>query len=408
MMRTLKDMYWGLLRPLAASILPTIRLLWTYRRTMGYMLRKRGLRALYNFLYARLVVREVGHGIFDPIWTTFPSLAPVPSFMEIEVTTKCDLKCLICEHTHWQEKSEDLTFDEFKTIVDQFPPLKWCNPTGEGSALLNRDYPKMLDYLKSNETFVELVESFGRIGEDTGRELIEMGIDRIWVSVDGATKATYEAIKVGLDFDVTLENLRRFVSLKRELRSPTPELCFRYIITTMNLAEVPDFVDIVAGLGAREDLGDGAYIEYAGLLEFPEIKHLVPGEVPDAIIEETERRAAKAGIPVAWCHSHHDPAKKTNVRRCAAWTEPYIMMKGYVIPCCAILMSNRRPFLRKHSFGNCLETPFREIWDSPRYSEFRRRVNSNQSPVPIQCVGCRGFDTTAREKQCGVMSGEHQ
>ena len=60
MIRTLKDLYWGLLRPLTALVKPAIRTLWQYRRTAWFLLRRRGLRALYKFLYTKLVVREAG------------------------------------------------------------------------------------------------------------------------------------------------------------------------------------------------------------------------------------------------------------------------------------------------------------------------------------------------------------
>ena len=39
-------------------------------------------------------------------------------------------------------------------IVDQFPKLIWFNPTGEGDAFLNRNFLKMLRYLKSKSIAV--------------------------------------------------------------------------------------------------------------------------------------------------------------------------------------------------------------------------------------------------------------
>lgn len=377
------------------SVWPSLKTLWTYRRTMAFLLRRRGLRALYKFLYTKLVVREAGVGVLDPLWTTFPRTFGMPSFFEIEITTRCHLKCQICERTHWtdpKEKAAELTFEQFRRIVDQFPHLKWCSPTGEGTALLHKDFLDMLRYLKSKDVFIEFAESFDLIDERVARQLIEMGVDKISLSMDGASKQTYEAIKVGCDFDRALANVRRFIELKREMRSPVPELCFRYIITALNFHEIPQFVELVHSLGDPRDLGDGSYLEFAGLLAFKEIEHLHVKHVPQDIIDEANRKARELGVRVTWIHVHDDMDRRPLMRYCAAWTEPYIVATGHVVPCCAILMSNNREFIRAHSFGNVLDTPLREIWQSPEYRAFRRAVPSMGSGVPVLCDGCRSFN----------------
>ena len=66
--------------------------------------------------------------------------------MEIEVTTRCNLKCIICEHTYWDEPNRDMSFEQFKGIVDQFPKLKWIGLTGIGESFINKDFMKMLRY----------------------------------------------------------------------------------------------------------------------------------------------------------------------------------------------------------------------------------------------------------------------
>lgn len=78
------------------------------------------------------------------------------------------------------------------------------------------------------------------------------------------------------------------------------------------------------------------------------------------------------------------------------------MMKGYVMPCCAVMMSNNREFLREHSLGNVFENHFREIWYSERYTRFRKTVNDDSKPVPALCAGCRAFETKHRIETHGV------
>lgn len=379
-----------------------------YRRTMWYLLRYRGLGALVAFLGTKTIVPtgegsgELAYYLIGPILRRFPSLCPYPRWVEIEVTTRCDKRCIICEHTYWKEPSRDLTFEDFRHIVDMFPELTWVNLTGEGDAFLNRDYLKMIRYLKERNVAVYLVDSFNLIDRNRAYELVHLGVDGIYISMDGASKETYERIKVGCNFERTLQNIGHVLEAKRALASPIPEICFRFAITKWNLYEMPDFVRLIRHLAPKDDWGDMAKIHFVGLLTFPEIESLHVSKLPRGLVAETLETSEgdPESLPVILAHT--EPEKFPNITSCLAWMEPYIMMGGYVLPCCAVLMSNRRPWLRNHAFGNAFDQSFRQIWSSPRYTRFRRMVNRPDAPVPALCQGCRSYNTLERERLHGV------
>lgn len=58
------------------------------------------------------------------------------------------------------------------------------------------------------------------------------------------------------------------------------------------------------------------------------------------------------------------------------------MKKGFISNC-------RREFQRKYAMGNIFQTPFQQIWRSPRYARFREKVHNNV--VPVQCQFCPAF-----------------
>jgi radical SAM protein with 4Fe4S-binding SPASM domain len=78
------------------------------------------------------------------------------------------------------------------------------------------------------------------------------------------------------------------------------------------------------------------------------------------------------------------------------------MIRGDVVPCCGVLMSNKRQFLEKFAFGNVYKKPLKEIWNSKRYKQFRKMVVNPKSKVPILCAGCRSFNTMERIKKYGI------
>ncbi len=366
------------------------KLLRRYFKTVVYHLRHGRFQMALNFVMARLFVREFGGILADPFLKLFPQWAPFPWNIEIEITTRCHLRCIMCEHTFFPdtERNWDLPFEDFKKIINQFPRLFWCNPTGEGSAFFNKDYMRMLKYLAKKGVCIDLVDSFDRLDRKTIRQLVELPVHRLWLSLDGINKETYEKIKVGANFDRVIENVKYLVSYRNQKKSPVPELCVRFVIMRSNINQMPDFVDFV------HNLDPNVYaIEFTRLMEFPGVMDLIT-DVPERIIEETKKRGKQHGILLHInANVPHHERSLPSITECVYWSDPYIMKDGYVISCCASLMSNKREQLRRLAFGNIHEKSLKEIWDSPAYKKFRRQVVSPSAPVPPQCVTCRFYNT---------------
>jgi len=87
-------------------------------------LKEKGLKSVKNFLFVKYFVTDEGGEM--AILNTFIKvtglsfLAPYPLKIEVEHTTICNKKCIICEHTYWQEKQERLTLEQFKRLQNNF------------------------------------------------------------------------------------------------------------------------------------------------------------------------------------------------------------------------------------------------------------------------------------------------
>ncbi len=384
------------------------RMGWGYRKDFFYILRKKGIRAAYSFFYTKFFV-PVGEGagagfyfFFGPIVRKFPKLAPFPKYIEIEHTTICPYKCIMCEHTYWKDQEKRFTsFEEFKYMIDQFPGLKWAHLTGEGASFINKDFLKMVEYTKTKKrASLYMVDHFYDPNEDEMKKLIDLGVEGIYISIDGATKETYNQIRIGSDFERVISNVRKFIELKEKMKARVPEISFRFIVLTLNVHEMAKYIDLVASFGDRKIFGDGSRIDFVGNLEFPETKHLSVHNIPEEILQATMEKARKYKFNVFF--SHTEPKRNPPIEQCYAWLEPYVMMGGYVISCCNTLMSNKRTFLREHSFGNLFESSFTDIWNSERYRRFRETVNKKDCKVPVICTGCRAYDFSERAKRYGV------
>ena len=377
---------------------------WNYLPTAWWLLKNKGFKHFYNFLYTKALVPtgEGAGGAFRflqvPLYRRFPELSGLPKELEIEQDNYCPCRCRECELSYWNEKPVYYDFESFKYLVDQLP-LKWANMSAIGDPFLNPDYFKNLAYLKSKGVFINVVTDFRLIDTDMSKRLLDLGIDEFFISLDGATAKIYNIARQNINFDKVIENIRNFISLKRKFKSQVPELCFRYIVSRYNYFELPDFVDLVSSFGDRKILGAGSRVEFASILTFPEIEDMYLEKIPRDILEETYRRAKEKDVYVVV--SHLEKSMFPPIETCINWVEPFVFASGHVVPCCLTLMSNKRDFLRKYSFGNAKKTPFRKIWYSDYYKWFRKSVVQGKE-VPAFCAGCRMYDTTEREGKYGI------
>lgn len=344
----------------------------------------------YNYVWVSLFTRDSGAALLDPIFYRFPWLAPYPEAIEVETTTKCNLSCTICEHTYWNEKSRDMTFEEFKGIVDQFPKLKWIGLTGIGSSFLNKDYMKMLRYLKRRSIYVELFDSFTQLNKNIARELVEIGVDKICLSMDAATKETYEKIRVGANFEKVLDNVRTLLHMKKEMKTPIPEFWFHYIVNKDNVYEMPQFVELVHSLGVNKT--GGSLLYWTDLLSFKEVKHLET-DIPDDIWQEVLRKGKKLGIEM-WWNPDFTPHKP--ISKCVRFTEPFILVTGHLQPCCIINEANMRDFQKENAVCNLFEQDFRDVWRN-EYKHLRDMIHRNE--IPQVCRYCRCFDLSLSQNR---------
>jgi len=339
----------------------------------------RGLKWTYNWTH------------FNTWWMTKnPKLVdllfkhePYPQYIEVETTTTCNLRCRICEHTYWDEPARNMTFDQFRYVVDQFPDLKWIGMTGIGESFCNPDFLRMVEYVKSRGVYVELYDSFYYIDDDGARRLVELGVEKIFASIDGATKLTYEAIRRGSDFDRVWDNVKRLDKWKKRLNRYFPELCFHYIVTRDNIGEVVEYLELLRRLKL-----DVHFVQYTRMLhDFPEISEMFV-EIPEETQETITQRANELGINIGW--NATVPAVKPPVAECTAWWMPFIFVDGTVIPCCCLNEGNHREWQRETSLGNIFETPFREIWDGDEYRNMRRTLWRGE--VPRNCARCSIYE----------------
>lgn len=338
--------------------------------------KKKGKNWCYNYaqfqIFWKTGISELRNAMFEDNF--------YPRYIEIEVTTRCNLRCKMCEHTYWKEPAIDMTLEQFKSIIDQFPDLCWIGLTGIGESFLNKDFIEMLKYVKKKNVFIELYDTFFFLDEKMITDLVDIGVDRIIASVDAASKETYEKLRVNSNYEKVWNNIVFLDKYKKEKKTGHyPELCFHFIVSKDNYNECLDYLQKLKDLKL-----DVEFVQFGRMLHsFPETKEMFI-EVPEEIQQKIRKKADELSIKLSW--NADIMPNKPPVFFCTEIFMPFIFVNGDVITCCAMNEANKREWQHQVSLGNIFKTPFKEIWNNEKYLNVRNSLYNKA--FPNECQDC--------------------
>ena len=110
-----------------------------------------------------------------------------PVCLYLETTNRCNLLCTTCPRTYEElEPPADMSWELFRSIVDQIDDLSRAVLHGVGEPMLVKHLPRMVRYLKDRGTYVLFNTNGTVLNERNGRALIDADLDELRVSFDAA------------------------------------------------------------------------------------------------------------------------------------------------------------------------------------------------------------------------------
>lgn len=174
-----------------------------------------------------------------------------PYHVFTELTTTCNLKCIMCPRTAATDSLEglDMPFEVLQRLEESvFPDAALVELNGVGDSLLMKRWDAVLD-LVERHAMIPLLTTNGLVLDERTIEVFAQKDGILRVSIDGATKATYERIRVLGDFD----RLRRRLALLRDVRARFPRSRMRaefsFVAMRQNVRELLALVDLAAEFG---------------------------------------------------------------------------------------------------------------------------------------------------------------
>src|SRR5258708_17058293 len=178
---------------------------------------------------------------------------PLPRSIYLEPTSRCNDLCQQGRRTLLsREEDRDLSFDEFRRIVDQFPVLERVVLHGLGEPLLNKDLPRMISYLRARGVYVLFNSNGILLNAKRGQALIDAGLCEYRLSMDGATRETYARVR-GVDaFAKIWRNVQAFITMQKQQDVSKPAVSLWFTAMRENLHELPGLIDLASEHGVPE------------------------------------------------------------------------------------------------------------------------------------------------------------
>jgi len=297
----------------------------------------------------------------------------LPTTLDIEPNNWCNFKCDHCQVTHWSKPKSELTIENFTKIVQQFPSLSLVKVQGMGEPFLNKSTVDMLENLDSKGIQSTTISNGSVLTEKIIDRLSKLKNTSIAFSMDGATKNTFEGIRIKGNFDKVVANIKKLTKY-----CPNLDVSFWIVVTSKNYKECEQTVDIARETGVN-NITFQTYLSNWGKDEMEQkINDVSMGK---SKIHAYIDLAVKVGQSKEVEVTRYDGDYMTKDKPCKwPWTSMYIDASGNVVPCCVLADSDTM------SFGNIFEENAKKIWNSKKYIGFRKQHASGN--IPDVCKAC--------------------
>lgn len=151
-----------------------------------------------------------------------------PETVFFELTNHCNYDCIMCPKTQIPQREREKGFMNiklFKKGIDNVAEIGTPAVAlhGFGESMLHPEFLDFVRYAKdAGIPEVFLFTNGSLLNEDYARELIEIGLDRLAVSFEGATSKTHESVDRGSDYKRDKRNVERLIEIKDRMNKSKP------------------------------------------------------------------------------------------------------------------------------------------------------------------------------------------
>jgi len=289
----------------------------------------------------------------------------MPVSLSIEPTTACNLACPECPSglKQFTRPTGKLDLGLHQEMLSQIhKSVFYINYYFQGEPFLHPQFLELVKQSKILKIYTATSTNGHFINRDVADQIVESGLDRLIISIDGLTQQTYEQYRVNGELNKVMQASRHLVASKKKQKSKTPHLIFQFLAVKPNEHEIPAIFSLSSEIGIDE-----VRIKTAQLYDYKQGNHLMPeNERYSRYIKQKDGTYSLKGKVGNHCWR--------------MWSGSVFTWDGKVVPCCFDKDA-------KHILGSLKDNSFRQIWHSKKYRKFRSDLLRSRNQIDI-CKNC--------------------
>jgi len=286
-----------------------------------------------------------------------------PFFVSLEPAAICNLACPQCP-TGTGDVKRGLNFldiNTYQSVVDEITgTTAILSLYHQGEPILHKSFADMVKYASDRNIYTVTSTNGQLLTKEVCASLVQAGLDRIIISLDGTDQESYNKYRLGGDFEKVITGIRMLTEASQA--GGKPYIIIQFLVFKHNQDQVTEIRKLGKRLGADRVMIKSAQIEY------PESIH---EWMPDRIKYRRYRRNSQGDWMLG--------GKLKN--RCKRlWHTTVITTDGLVVPCCFDKLAH-------YPLGTIGKETISQIWRNRKYNDFRSRVLDNRKEIGI-CTNC--------------------
>ncbi len=288
----------------------------------------------------------------------------LPLFVSVEPANICQLKCPECPVGRGDglrvAGDRTMPIEVFRRVLAEVKETAWVIQFYfQGEPLLNKDLPQMIKAAHEAGLYTIVSTNAQAMTEHLAEQLVTAGLDRIIVSMDGLSDASYNAYRVGGSLEKTKEALRWLRKSKINNRKSKILIELQVLRLKTNEHEWKAFRRQYKALGA-----DRLVFKTAQLYDYAQGHPLMPSDM-----RYSRYVLGKDGL------YHRRNLGKGCLR---VWSGAVITTTGEVLPCCY-------DKAHAHAYGNIMESSLKDLFGNEKATAFRKAAWNEQPQICKEC-----------------------
>lgn len=288
-----------------------------------------------------------------------------PFSVSLEPTTACNLACPECPSglKSFSRPTGKMDLEVHKNLLKQLgKSLFYINYYFQGEPFLHPRFLDLIREAKKNRIYTATSTNAHFIDEKKAEEIVQSGLDRLIISIDGMTQFTYEQYRVNGSLEKVIAGTKAMVAAKRKHKSTTPHLIFQFLVVKPNEHEVEAVYTLAEELGVDE-----VRLKTAQVYDYEHGNPLIPSTEKYArYVKKSDGTFRLKAITGNHCWR--------------MWSSCVFTWDAKVVPCCFDKDATI-------TLGTVGEQNFKQIWKSPKYINFRNQILSGRNQIEI-CKNC--------------------